>query len=159
MAPFVASDSMWHLAVAGALVGVPSLVLLAVTSFRLAHLVTGSVPTAWLCPLVIVANPDALPHRHPDERDRAARSGNRLGLLSRSVAYLDGTTNLVLAGLFGSLATLARYDGWALVCLEAVAVAGVALVRHRSRATSRACWCSSGSWPSPGSPAGCSGTR
>jgi len=39
----------------------------------------------------------------------------------------------VLCAIFASLATLTRYDGWALVCIEALVVGFVAARRHRTR--------------------------
>ncbi|MDR7277950.1 glycosyltransferase [Catenuloplanes atrovinosus] len=132
MAPFVIHDDLWRTGLAGAAVGVPSLILLSVSSFKLAHLLTGSVAVSWLAPLVILANPNTLYLSATPMTEVLL-----LAMVTTSVYFLakwimkDGVNDLVLAGLFGCLATLSRYDGWALVCLEALAVGVIALVRHR----------------------------
>jgi GT2 family glycosyltransferase len=132
MAPFVVDDGLWRAGLAGAAVGVPSLVLLAVSAYRLAQLVTGSLAAAWLAPLVIVANPNTLYLSATPMTEVLL-----LALVTTSVYFLarwvlhDDVRNLVLAGLCGSLASLSRYDGWALVCVEAGVVAVAAVVRHR----------------------------
>jgi hypothetical protein len=132
MAPFVVNDQMWRTGIAGAAVGVPSLVLLAVISYRLAHLLTGSIMASWLAPLVIIANPNTLylSATPMTEVLLLAMVTTSMYFLARWVLH-DGLNSLILAGLFGSLASLSRYDGWALVCIEAVVVAVVAVVRYR----------------------------
>jgi hypothetical protein len=136
MVPFVINDAMWRSGLAGAVVGVPALVLLAVMSYRLAYLLTGRVKTSWLAPLVILANPNTL--------YLAATPMTEVLLLAMVASSLyffaswvvkGELRHLVLAGLFGGLASVSRYDGWGLVCIEAVAVLVVALIRHRDRPT------------------------
>ena len=133
MAPFVISNTMWRTGLAGAAVGVPCLVLLAVMSFRLAYLLTGSIAASWLAPLVILANPNTLYMAATPMTEVVL-----LAMVTTSVYYLarwvrDGSlASLVLCGLFGSLASLARYDGWALVVIEAMVVLVMAAVRHRN---------------------------
>ena len=135
MVPFVANDHLWRTGLAGAAIGVPSLVLAAVMSYRTAHLLTGSVAASWLAPMVIVANPNTL--------YLAATPMTELLLLAMVAASLyflckwvlhDGINNLVIAAAFAALATLARYDGWMFVLIECVAVLVTAAVRYRSRA-------------------------
>lgn len=133
MVPFVVNDTLWRTGLAGAAVGVPSLVLLSVMSFRLAYLLTGSIAGSWLAPLVILANPNALYMAATPMTEVLL-----LAMVTTSVYFLarwvlhGGLASLVLTGLFASLASLSRYDGWALVMIEAVAVLVVAAVRHRS---------------------------
>ena len=133
MVPFVINDTMWRTGLAGAAVGVPSLVLLAVMSYKLAYLLTGSIAGSWLAPLVILANPNALYMAATPMTEVVL-----LAMVTTSVYFLarwvlhGGLASLVLTGLFGSLASLSRYDGWALVVIEAVAVLVIAAVRHRS---------------------------
>jgi glycosyltransferase involved in cell wall biosynthesis len=133
MLPFVANDAMWRAGIAGAAVGVPSLVLLAVMSFRLAHLLTGNVRASWLAPLVILANGNTLYLASTPMTEVLL-----LAMVTSSVYFLarwvleDGLSDLVLAGLFGGLASLSRYDGWALVCCEATVVLVVAVARYRT---------------------------
>lgn len=132
MLPFVANDDMWRSGIAGAAVGVPSLVLLAVMSYKLAHLLTGSIGASWLAPLVILTNPNTLYLAATPMTEVLL-----LAMVTTSVYYLTrwvlrgGVNNLVLTGLFASLASLSRYDGWALVCIEAVIVVAAAAVRYR----------------------------
>jgi len=133
MVPFVVTDAMWRTGLAGAAVGVPSLVLLAVMTYRLAYLLTGGIAVSWLAPLVILANPNTLYMAATPMTEVLL-----LAMVTTSVYYLarwilhGDLTSLVLTGLFGSLASLSRYDGWALVMIEAVAVLVMAAVRHRS---------------------------
>ena len=133
MVPFVINDAMWRTGLAGAAVGIPSLVLLAVMSYKLAYLLTGSIIASWLAPLVILANPNALYMAATPMTEMLL-----LAMVTTSVYFLTrwvlrgDVVSLVLTGLFGSLASLSRYDGWALVVIEAVAVAVMAAVRHRS---------------------------
>ena len=132
MMPFVVNDAMWRSGIAGPAVSVPALVLLAVMAFRLAQLLTGNAWASWLAPLVILANPNTLYLSATPMTEVLL-----LALVTTSVYYLarwvlhDGIRSLVLAGLFGGLASLARYDGWALVCMEALVVLVVAVIRHR----------------------------
>jgi hypothetical protein len=132
MLPFVISDAMWRSGIAGPAVSVPALVLLAVMAYKLAHLLTGQVRVSWLAPLVILANPNTLYLSATPMTEVLL-----LALVTASLYYLaswvlhDGLRSLVLAGLCGGLASLARYDGWALVCMEALVVLVVAVVRHR----------------------------
>jgi hypothetical protein len=133
MLPFVVNDSMWRSGIAGAAVGVPSLMVLGVMSYKLAHLLTGNVMASWLAPLAILGNANTL--------YLAATPMTEVLLLAMAAcsAYFlarwvlrDGLSDLVLAALFGTLATLSRYDGWALVCFEAVAVLVVTVTRYRT---------------------------
>ncbi|MBJ7614270.1 MAG: glycosyltransferase [Candidatus Dormibacteraeota bacterium] len=133
MLPFVINDAMWRAGIAGAAVGVPALILLAVMSFRLAHLLTGSIMASWLAPVTVLANANALYLAATPMTEVLL-----LAMVTTSVCFLarwvlqDGLNDLVLAGLFGALATLSRYDGWALVCCEAAVVMIMALLRHRT---------------------------
>ena len=133
MIPFVVNDTLWRTGLAGAAVGVPSLVLLAVMSYKLAHLLTGSIAGSWLAPLVIVANPNTLYMAATPMTEvlLLAMATTSVYFLARWVLRGD-LASLVLTGLFASLASLSRYDGWALVMIEAVAVLVTAAVRHRS---------------------------
>jgi len=137
MVPFVVTDAMWRTGLAGAAVGVPSLVLLAVMSYKLAYLLTGSIAASWLAPLVILANPNALYMAATPMTEvlLLAMVATSVYFLARWVLRGD-VASLVLTGLFGSLASVSRYDGWALVVIEAVAVLVMSAVRHRTlRAT------------------------
>ncbi len=133
MLPFVVNDDMWRAGIAGAAVGVPSLVLLAVMSYRLAHLLTGSIRASWLAPLVILGNTNTLYLAATPMTEVLL-----LAMVTSSVYFLarwvlqDSLSDLVLAGLFGGLASLSRYDGWALVCCEAGAVLVTAAARYRT---------------------------
>lgn len=132
MLPFVIDDDMWRSGIAGPAVGVPSLVLLTVMAFKLAYLLTGSIAASWLAPGVILANPNTLylSGTPMTEVLLLAMVTTSLYFMARWVLH-DGVNSLVLAGLFGGLATLSRYDGWVLVCMEAAVVAVIAAVRHR----------------------------
>ena len=136
MMPFVVNDELWRTGLAGAAVGVPSLVLAAVMSYRTSYLLTGSIAASWLAPLVIIANPNTLylAATPMTELLLLAMAASSLYYLCKWVLH-DGVNNLVLTAVFASLASLARYDGWALVLIEAVAVALIAVDRHRTRAS------------------------
>ncbi len=134
MVPFVINDELWRTGLAGAAVGVPSLVLAAVMSYRTSYLLTGSIAASWLAPLVIVANPNTLylAATPMTELLLLAMVATSLHYLTRWILH-DGINNLVLTGVFASLASLSRYDGWAVVCIEAVAVLIIAATRYRRR--------------------------
>jgi hypothetical protein len=135
MLPFVADDDLWRTGLAGAAIGVPCLVLAAVMSYRTSYLLTRSVAASWLAPVVIVANPNTLylAATPMTELLLLAMVASSLYFLCKWVLH-DGINNLVVAAVFASLATLARYDGWMFVLVEAVVVLVVAAVRYRSRA-------------------------
>ena len=136
MLPFVVNDDLWRTGLAGAAVGVPCLVLSAVMSYRTSYLLTGSIAASWLAPLVIVANPNTLYlYSHPDDRATATGDGLIVAVLPMKWVLHDSVNNLVMTAVFASLATLARYDGWMFVLIEAVAVLVIAAVRYRSRAS------------------------
>ena len=136
MLPFVVNDDLWRTGLAGAAVGVPCLVLSAVMSYRTSYLLTGSIAASWLAPLVIVANPNTLylSATPMTELLLLATVSSSLYFLCKWVLH-DGVNNLVMTAVFASLATLARYDGWMFVLIEAVAVLVIAAVRYRSRAS------------------------
>ncbi|WP_199254477.1 glycosyltransferase [Mycolicibacterium mengxianglii] len=135
MLPFVVNDDLWRTGLAGAAVGVPCLVLAAVMSYRTSYLLTGSIPASWLAPVVIVANPNTLylSATPMTELLLLAMVATSLYFLCKWVLH-DGVNSLVLAAVFASLATLARYDGWIFVLIEAVVVLVTAAVRYRTRA-------------------------
>jgi len=136
MVPFVANDDLWRTGLAGAAVGVPSLGLAAVMSYRTSYLLTGSIAASWLAPLVIIANPNALylAATPMTELLLLAMVASSLYFLCKWILH-DGINNLVLTAVFASLATLVRYDGWVFVLIETGAVLVIAAVRHRTRAS------------------------
>jgi GT2 family glycosyltransferase len=123
MAPFATNNWLWRTGLAGAAVSVPSLVLTTVMSYRLAHLLTGNLWAAWLAPLSLLANPNILYLSATPMTEMLL-----LAMVASSVFYLarwamaGEIKDLALTALFGALATLSRYDGWALVALELVGV-------------------------------------
>lgn len=133
MVPFVVPDWLWRTGLAGAIVGVPSLALLAVNSYRLGALLTGSPRAALVVPVAILVNPNVL--------YLAATPMTEVLLLALVVSSLyhlarwvdaPDVRHLIMAALFAMLASLTRYDGWFLVLIETVIVVGVTAWRARS---------------------------
>ena len=130
MVPFVINNWLWRSGVGGSIPTVLAFVWLCVISYKLAYELTGNFKASYIAPLVFILNPNSL--------YMAATPMTEILLLSMfttSVYYFikwlrtNLLLDLVLASFFTALATLSRYDGWALVCTEAVLLIAYLVIR------------------------------
>jgi hypothetical protein len=122
--PFVYFDFLWRTGLAGSIVSGVCFVISSVFLFKIAFLLTRKTGAAWLTALAFMLNPNVL---YLQSTPMTELTLMVFFILSSYffLQYLEDKTNalafLAAAG-FAFLAALSRYDGWSLVCLEALAV-------------------------------------
>lgn len=119
--PFVYFDFFWRTGLAGSIVSGAAFIISSVYIYKLANAVTKSAGAAFLAAVIFIANPNILYLQ--------STSMTELPLIMFSILssyffirfLLDDTKLLMLiaAAAFGFCASLSRYDGWALVLMEA----------------------------------------
>ncbi len=124
MAPFVAFDPLWRSGIGGSIVSVAAFVFLCVTLYRLAYEVTKNFTASYIAPLVVLLNPNSVYLATTPMTEILL-----LSMFTSSVYFFtkwlktQNLLHLVLASVFTALASLSRYDGWALVCIEVACIA------------------------------------
>ncbi|MFD1720127.1 glycosyltransferase [Amnibacterium endophyticum] len=134
MAPFAANDWLWRSGLPGAIVNIPCLVLLSVAIYRLASLLTRDALAALVAPAAVLFNPNTLYLVGTPMTEILMLSTATISVYFLAHYLLRGDTrSLVLCAGSSLLASLSRYDGWALVVIE-WAIVGIAVAaRTRSR--------------------------
>ncbi|MDB5166042.1 MAG: hypothetical protein JWM37_114 [Candidatus Saccharibacteria bacterium] len=132
MAPFVVWDPLWRSGIGGSVVSIVAFVFLCMTLYRFAYQLTKSFVASYIAPLVVMLNPNSMYLATTPMTEILL-----LSMFTASVYYFtkwlrgQKLLHLVLASVFTALATLSRYDGWALVCIEACCLAVyLVLKRH-----------------------------
>ena len=121
MAPLVYFDFFWRTGLAGSIISGVSFVISAVYIYKLTYLLIKSKPFAFVAAMLFVTNPNVLYLQATPMTEVLLIV---FFVLSSYffVRYLYNTNDvfsLLLAALFGFMATLSRYDGWFLVIIEA----------------------------------------
>lgn len=136
MAPFSIINSLWYTGLAGSIVSVLAFVWLNVMLYKLAYEITGNLQASYLAPLVAIVNPNSLYLASTPMTETLL-----LSMFASSVYYFvrwlrsDKLLDIIIASFFTAGATLSRYDGWALVCIETVLLAMYAFKKYRSYKT------------------------
>jgi hypothetical protein len=134
LVPFVYFDNLWRTGLAGAIVSGIAFIISSVYIFKLTHYITRhKIPSAFAA-LIFMTNPNILYLQ--------ATPMTELVLIAFFVlssyyfiVFLDDKkklVNLIYAAFFGFCASLSRYDGWALVLMEA-AIIGLYYFPYRLR--------------------------
>lgn len=119
--PFVYFDMLWRTGLAGSIVSGIAYVISVLFTYRLALILTKDKTASFVAALALMLNPNIL---YLQSTPMTELTLIVFFILSGYyfVRYLLDDSHilyLILAALFGFFATLSRYDGWALVLMEA----------------------------------------
>ncbi len=119
--PFVYFDFLWRTGLAGSIVSGVAFVVSSLYIYKLAHLLTGNKTASFFTALVFIANPNILYLQSTPMTELPLIVFFILSSYFFIRFLLDDTKLLMLiaAAGFGFCASLSRYDGWALVAMEA----------------------------------------
>ncbi len=119
--PFVYSDFLWRTGLAGSIVSGVAFVISSLYIYKLAHLLMHNKGAAFFTALVFVMNPNILYLQSTSMTELPLIVFFILSSYFFIRFLLDDTKLLMLiaAAGFGFCASLSRYDGWALVMMEA----------------------------------------
>jgi len=133
MVPLVANNFLWRTGLGGSLISIIAFIWAGIMLYKLAYLITKNSIASYLAPLLWIANPNTV------YLATTPMSEVLLFSCAASAVYYfikwvqtDELFTLVISALFGCLASLSRYDGWFLVCLELFVVFAITLFRKRS---------------------------
>ncbi|GCE14822.1 glycosyltransferase family 2 protein [Tengunoibacter tsumagoiensis] len=133
MLPFVWNDYLWKTGIAGSIPAMVCYVVAGIYLFLIARQLTFNSSISFLVTIVFLWNPSVL-----------YLQSIALGEIPCSAAFLaalyyflqwfqtERTKYLVLAALSTSLATLIRYDGWALLCVLCVCILATCLWKRQA---------------------------
>ncbi len=131
MTPFVEFDFLWRTGLAGAFISGAAFIVSSFFIFRFVYLLTENRLAAFFAFLVFALNPNMLYMQSTPMTEPLLIA---LFLMSsyyfvRSMQNQEDIFSLILAAVFGFLATLTRYEGWFLVLFEAVSLIAFHLQR------------------------------
>jgi cellulose synthase/poly-beta-1,6-N-acetylglucosamine synthase-like glycosyltransferase len=113
--PFIWSNSLWHSGLAGSFVSMPCYIITAVYLFRSARRLTGSSIASFIGTLLFIFNPNVLYLQSIPLSETVCMATLALTGYSFLSWVQDGELKqLIITAACTFLATLARYDGWAL---------------------------------------------
>ncbi|MHB1162979.1 MAG: glycosyltransferase family 39 protein [Minisyncoccota bacterium] len=121
LVPFVYFDFLWRTGLAGSIVSGIAFVISSLYIYKLAHLLTKRTGAAFIAALVFMLNPNILYLQSTPMTELPLIVFFVLSSYFFIRFLLDDTKLLMLiaAAGFGFCASLSRYDGWALVMMEA----------------------------------------
>ena len=119
--PFVYFDYLWRTGLAGSIVSGIAFIIATLFLYRLAFVLTKNESAAFVATLVFITNPNIL---YMQSTPMTELTLIVFFILSsyyfiRFLLEKGNIMMLILAALFGFCASLSRYDGWALVMMEA----------------------------------------
>ncbi len=119
--PFVLNDYLWRTGLAGAIVSGACYIVSAVYLYKLTRIITGNKAASFFASLVFMLNPNIL---YLQSTPMTELTLICFFILSSYyfIRFLEDDGNipmLILAAAFGFCASLSRYDGWALVLMQA----------------------------------------
>ncbi len=135
MMPFVANDYLWHTGLAGSCVSMPCYVIAAIYLFLSARRLTRNSSMSFVGVLAFLFNPNILYlQTTPLSEIVCIAAFTASGYYFLVWVQEDKTEQLVLAAASTFLATLARYDGWAIFLSLVVLVAVISWLKgHKWR--------------------------
>lgn len=119
--PFVLNDYMWRTGLAGSVVSGAAFVISAIYIYKLTRVITGNKGAAIFSSAVFILNPNILYLQTTPMTELTLVAFFALSSYY-FVRFLESEGNilmLIMAAGFGFYASLSRYDGWALVLMEA----------------------------------------
>lgn len=132
MWPFVWNNSLWYSGLAGSFVSMPCFVITAVYLFRSARRVTHSSSASFIGTLLFIFNPNVLYLQSVPMTELVCMATFTMAAYYFLSWAQDGELKqLIIAAGCAFLATLARYDGWALFLGLFCAVPLVSLLKHQ----------------------------
>lgn len=115
MIPFAAVDGLWRTGLAGTFTSMPCYIVAAVYVYLTARRLTGNAPASFIGSLVFVLNPNILYlQTTPLSEPLLFATLTAASYYFVAWAQDDSLRDLLLAAFATLLATLSRYDGWAL---------------------------------------------
>lgn len=113
MLPLAMNDYLWHTGIAGSIVSIISYIISVVAAYKLIFLITKNKWGAILGALIMALNPNFLYLQTTAMTEPLLIATVMLSVFFMT-KYLKSNTikDLVLTGLFVSLSTLTRYEGW-----------------------------------------------
>ena len=119
--PFVYFDFLWRTGIAGAIVSGVAYVISSLYVFKFIHLMTKNNMAAFFGAMIFVTNPNILYLQSTPMTELPLIVFFILSsyYFVRFLKDDDNVLYLILAAFFGFCASLSRYDGWALVMMEA----------------------------------------
>ncbi|MEO6890074.1 MAG: glycosyltransferase [Ktedonobacteraceae bacterium] len=115
MWPFIWSNALWHSGLAGSFVSMPCYVITAIYLFRAARRLTGSSIASFIGTLLFIFNPNVLYLQSIPLSETVCMATLALtGYYFLSWVQDGELKQLIITAACTFLATLARYDGWAL---------------------------------------------
>lgn len=131
MVPFVIYNPLWSSGIGGSIVSVAAFIWLCIMAYKLAYEITRSFSASYLAPLILIANPNSLYFATTPMTEILL-----LSMFTSSVYFFTkwlrrgALTDLLIASVFTFLATLSRYDGWALVVVETAIILFMLLIKR-----------------------------
>lgn len=119
--PFVYFDSLWHSGLAGSIVSGVAFIAAALYTYRFSYLLTEHKGASFVAACALILNPNILYLQSTPMTELTLIVFFVLSSYYFVRFLLDDSKilMLILAALFGFFASLSRYDGWALVMMEA----------------------------------------
>lgn len=139
LVPFVAITALWHSGLAGAIVSGACFIYAAVRTYSLVYELSGSRTGAWCGFAVLVANLNLL-YVQTTALTEPVLIAFIVGSAFHFARWLRtfSLTELVWAAVLTACATLARYEGWALLAAEVIVVVAWGHIADRRRKSPQA---------------------
>jgi hypothetical protein len=139
LSPLVAIEPLWHSGLAGAIVGGACFVYSCIRIFTLGEEWLGSRRCAWVAFLLFAGNVNLL-YLQSTALTEPVLLAFFIGSVHRLARWLRTMEHreLLVAALLASVATLTRYDGWALLGVALVVVAAWSWTHERRRGATEA---------------------
>jgi len=133
MAPFTISNFLWRSGLAGSIVSVAAFAWLCIMAYLLAYELTSKFIASYIAPLALILNPNLLYLASTPMTETLL-----LSMVTSTVYYFvkwmksNDIRYFMAMSLFGLAATLSRYDGWPVVCLELLFIGIIVFSRSKS---------------------------
>jgi cellulose synthase/poly-beta-1,6-N-acetylglucosamine synthase-like glycosyltransferase len=133
MWPFIWNDYLWHSGLAGSFVSMPCYVIAAICIFLSARRLTHSSSASFIGTLVFILNPNVLYLQSIPLSETVCIATSALTAYFFLCWVQDGKLQqLILVAACAFLATLARYDGWALFVAVFCCTVIVGWMKHQN---------------------------
>lgn len=134
LVPFVYFDSLWRTGLAGSIVSGAAFVASAIYIYKIVFLLTRSVPASFIAGGFFISNPNIL-YLQSTPMTELVLIAFFIVSSYHFIAYIADRSklvHLVSAAFFGFLASLSRYDGWALVLMQLAVLCIVHFLSRKS---------------------------